>query len=317
MNVDEILNRHSLKIEATLKESKFKKVLLVKDDRQKQFILKIYLIFADNYSQKTERNFLLKIKNQKFNFLIFPQVIDYGNNYLLINCVPRIEFAKKSIAKNNWSKDNISLIVSALREFQNINLPENSFYLHQKILGPYLPAFKLAYFSNKINKKIHIPTKKIHKLIFRYIYKSPQFRKTISHRDLQISNFTFHHDYRKMSMIDFERLHVRSDPLLDILNYLITASSQIDKWTFQSDILKEYLNAIMPINGFSKGLADRVKLILLFYCCSYFLSVKNSKIKDAYLANIRFLSSDDRYQRWLDSLLQQVTDSGRREKLIS
>ena len=302
MNIDEILNRYSLTFQKRLKKTEFKEVFLLKGNYHNKYILKIYLKNVNSKSQQMEKNFLRKIKNKKFDFLIFPEILACGKNFLLTNYIHRIEYDKATIRKRKWTTDNITLIVSALKEFQNIQIPSRYFSIKQRLLDPFLPVIKLAIFIPKIKKKINISQKNIYKLIYRYLYMYPQYTKTLSHNDLQISNFTFHNDYKKMSMIDFERLHFFADPLMDVLNYLVTASYKIENWTFQSKILKEYLSFVVTKKIINRALADRIKLILLFYCCSYFLSVKNIEIKNSYFENIKFLSSDFSYNKWIDFL---------------
>jgi hypothetical protein len=302
MNFDQILKKHSLTIIEKVKKSDFKEVFLLIGNSNKKFILKVYLSKKQRTSEQIEKNFLCSIKGKKFDFLIFPEIIDYGNNYLLMNYIQRNEFTKKTIQEKEWTCENIKLIVSALQEFQSIRTPAVDFSLRNRLLGSIIPPMKLA-----LLVKRDIRTKKRSKgqithLILKYMQHCLRFRKALSHNDLQISNFTFHSDQEKMSMLDFERLHYLGDPFLDILHYLITASYKIENWSFQAEILKQYLKNENIFKNTLIGLNDRIRVILLLYSYNYFLSVKNHKIKKAYEENIKFLLSDSLYNQWVNLL---------------
>ena len=303
MKFDQILKKHSLTIVEKVKISAFKEVFILIGNSNEKFILKIYLSKKQRTSEQIEKNFLHCIKGKKFDFLIFPEIIDYGNNYLLMNYIPRNEFTKKAIQEKEWTSDHIKLVVSALQEFQRIRMPAVNFSLKNRLLGSIIPPMKLAFLVTK-DIQTATPSKiQISRLIFKYMQHCLRFRKALSHNDLQISNFTFHSNQKKMSMLDFERLHYLADPLLDILHYLISASFKIENWSFQTEILKRFLKTENYINNTIIGLHDRIRLILLLYSYNYFLSVKNHKIKKAYAENIKFLLSESLYNQWVNLLI--------------
>jgi predicted Ser/Thr protein kinase len=308
MKIDNVLKEHSLTIVEEVKKSAFKKVFLLNGNSNKKFILKVYRSEKQQKSKKIEKNFLNCIKHKKFDFLIFPEIVAYGDSFLLMNYIQRFEFNKSTIQQKEWTRDNIKLIVSALQEFQNIKVPVVNFSIEHRLLGSIIPPMKLAFLVKNDSQTTKRSQRQIFRLILKYMQHCIRFRKTLSHNDLQISNFTFHTDQKKMSMLDFERLHYLGDPFLDILHYLITASYKIEKWSFQSEILKEYINYEKKHKNSIIGLYDRIKLILLLYSYNYFLSVKNHKIKKAYSENISFLLSGSRYNQWMNLLTTEKSN---------
>jgi len=303
LTTKEILEKYSLIIEKEIKTTEFKKVLLLKDNKNNKYILKIYLVNIYREGREIEKKFLLTVKDKQFKSLIFPNIIDYGDNYLLMDYLHIYEYDKDAIINSKWSNDDIKLLISGLIEFQNIQVPSKFFSFKKRVFGFLFPPFKIITLLSD-TKLFNLTSLLILvKLIIFYILSIPFFKYTLTHHDLQRTNFTFHKMAKKIPMLDFESLYYLGDPFLDILHYLTTASYKLEDWTFQLKILREYIRAINQSGSYITLLSNKIRMILLIYNYNYYFSVRNIKLKNIFLKNVFFLLSNKNFNKWIYPIL--------------
>ena len=303
LTTKEILDKYSLNIEKEIKTTEFKKVLLLNDNKNNKYILKIYLANIYREGREIEKNFLLAVKDKKFKSLIFPNIIDYGDNYLLMDYLHIYEYDKDAIINRKWSNDDIKLFISGLIEFQDIQISSEYLSFKKKVFGFLFPPLKLITLLNNTKLFNLISLLILVKLIIFYILSIPFLKYTVTHHDLQRSNVTFHKRARKISIMDFESLYYLGDPFLDILHYLTTASYKLEDWNFQLKILREYIRTINQNGSYIPLLSNRIRIILLVYNYNYYFTVRNIKLKNIYFKNILFLLSNKNFNKWIYPIL--------------
>ncbi len=301
VNVKEITDKFSLRIEKILHSTGSKIIYYLVDKNGKRFVLKFNK--HNKTKLRTEQKFLTRIKNLPFRYVRFPQLIEYGTNHILIDYIEREHWTRETILEKKWSYNEIQLWVSGLREFQNVDMPRNHFSLKQRLMGFIYPVFRVFILLPKCRKLISFRALGvILKLTLSYSLSRFFFKNTLTHYDLQMYNYTFMNNEKKMSMIDFEMPYYGGDPLFDVLYYISIPIRKFEDWTFQIDLLKEYIKQEYEGAWHSKSLLCRMRLILLVSNLSRYLGfINDGDKKKIYSENIRILLDSKSFSRWVAS----------------
>ena len=302
VNAEEIIDKYSLSIEEILNRTNSKIVYLLVDKNGKRYVLKIYK--RNSAKLKIERQFLSRVNHIRYQFIRFPQLVDFGDNYILIDYVEREHFTRDTIVDREWSADDVKLWVSGLIEFQRIEIPSNDFSFKQRVIGIIYPVCRIPILLPKCRKSIDLKAfGVIFKMALCYSLSRPFFRNVLTHYDLQTYNYTFMKKERKMSILDFEFPYYRGDPLFDILYYVSIPIKTLEDWTFQAAILKEYIKQVIGSAWRSRSLLSRIRLILLVSNLSRYLSfINDTNKKNIYSENIKLLVNGESFNRWVSSI---------------
>lgn len=305
-NQQEILNKYCLTIDKIIKSMPDREIYLLIDKNNNKYALKIYKY--NNEALKQEIDFLTRIKNIDFTSIRFPEIVDSGYNYLLFNYIDRELIHRSTALKRRWSEDDVNLWVNGLIEFQNIEIKINLFSLKKRILGFIFPVFRMIILMPKcrdiisLNKIIIIS-----KLLVLYIICRLSFKNVPTHYDLQSYNYTFIKKEKKMSMIDFEFLYYKGDPLYDILHYITIPLQKMEDWTFQIDLLNEFLRNKYKNTRKIRSLLYRIRLILLICNLSRLLNFQNEKEKkEVYIENVSLLLNKSSFKYWISKNLKCI-----------
>jgi hypothetical protein len=256
-----ILDRHSLIVESVLQETPFGTTYLVINQDNNKFVLKIYLDKSKTRGSVVERKFLALANDREFRHLLIPRLIAHDQNYMLMEFIDREYWTRDTILERAWSKSDVRLWVSGLLEFQTIELPANWFSLRRRIYGRFYPiirAFSALKYGRRVLRMSDVA--KIAWLCVRYLAGMHDFRRALTHYDLQTYNYSLTTDRKMASMLDFEIAYYTGDPLFDLLYYNSIPVQKLEEWTYQGDLLRNYIE----ITGASpEKLENRVRLILL------------------------------------------------------
>lgn len=303
----ELLERHSLTAEKVLHAPEKKIIYLLKDKNQHKYVLKIY----DTQSQILKQNlqseikFLKRINSVDFKYIQFPRIIDNGENYLLMSYIEREHTHRSTVLNRKWSDDDIKLWVAGLVEFQNVKVLSSDFTLKKRVLGFMYPVYRMFTLipkcRNLIDWKAFLT---ISKLSLLYICTRLYFRNVLTHYDLHTYNFSFVKNERKMSMLDFEKLYYLGDFLYDILCYITIPIQKMKDWTFQTDLLNEFIKQKPEQSKHLRSLLLRIRFILLVRNFSRYLNFLNDSDKKAvYSENVKLLLNGKSYYDWVSSAL--------------
>lgn len=303
VNVKEITDKFSLRIEKILHSTGSKIIYFLVDKNGKRFVLKIHK--NNNTNLKVEQMFLSRVKHFKYRYIQFPHLIEYGNSYILIDYIEREHFTRDTILEREWSIDDIRLWVSGLIEFQNIEIASKHFSVKQRLMGIIYPVCRIFILLPKCRKLIDLKALAvIFKITLNYFISRFFLKNTLTHYDLQTYNYTFMKNERKMSMLDFELSYYRGDPLFDVLYYISIPIKTFEDWTFQTALLKEYIRQVYGGTRCSRSLLYRIRLILLVSNLSRYLSfINDTNKKNIYSENIKLLVNGESFNRWVCSIL--------------
>lgn len=301
VNAKEIIDKYSLRIENTIHSTSSKSIYFLVGENGERFVLKMYKY--DRANSEIEQKFLSAVKHRKFEYIRFPNMIAHGNNYILVDYVEREHVTRDTILERQWSPDDVRLWVSGLREFQNIDIPSHYFSVKQRYMGIIYPVCRLLLLLPKCRELINLRAwGVVFKIVLNYSMARFSFKNALTHYDLQMYNYAFMSDKRKMSMLDFELSYYRGDPLFDVLYYISIPIRKFKDWTFQIDLLKEYIKQEYEGTWHSKSLLCRIRLILLVSNLSRYLGfINDSDKKKIYSENIRILLDSKSFSRWVAS----------------
>jgi hypothetical protein len=298
----EIAEKHSLTLSAVLKDANSTSVYLATGAGGKKCVLKVYRATSKNGGNAAvERNFLAWINREKLEFLHVPRLLDYGDNYMLMEYVEREHWTRDTILERKWPDVDVKLWVKGLVEFQNMRIPKSWFSLKQRIMGFMYPAILAAILLPKCSRVIGMRDRfRLIGLAVRYGLARFHFRNKVTHYDLQTYNYSFCTDREKASLLDFELSYYMGDPLYDVLYYTSIPVQKIPSWTFQTRLINTYL-AESRERG--KHLRCRMRLILLVCNLNRYLYFRDeSDKKSVYLDNIRMLLSDGAFNTWFSEI---------------
>lgn len=303
VGLEEIIDKYSLSIEKIIHRTYSKIVYLLVNKNGKRFVLKMYK--RNSAKLKTEQQFLSRVNHVNYRYIRFPRLVEFGNNYVLVDYVEREHFTRDTIVDREWSADDVKLWVSGLIEFQRIEIPSNDFSFKQRVMGIIFPVCRILILLPKCRESIDLKAfGVIFKMALCYSLSRPFFRNVLTHYDLQTYNYTFMKNERKMSILDFELPRYRGDPLFDVLYYLSIPIMKLKDWTFQAAILTEYIKQVYGGAWDSKSLLSRIRLILLVRNLSRYLGfINDTNKKMTYSENVRLLLNGESFYGWVSSIL--------------
>ena len=145
LEVQEILEKHSLTICSVFQDTNLATVYLVINNEGKKAVLKLYHDpLKSGRSIALERNFLTRVNHEKLKYLDIPRLLDHGKNYMIMEYVEREHWTRSTILEREWSNEDIKTWVRGLIEFQNTQLSKDWFSFKRRAIGFMFPIIRLA-----------------------------------------------------------------------------------------------------------------------------------------------------------------------------
>ena len=232
-----------------------------------------------------ERDFYERHRGRAFEFIHVPRLVDSGRSHLLLEYVERESQSRDSILERSWSLDDRKLWVDGLLEFQRLRPARGLYSLRRRVTSPIYPAIDVARRCGSLSSGDGI---RAARLIAAYLYFRPSIRYVCTHFDLHTTNFAFMANERRMSMLDFRLPYYLGDPYLDVLYYLSIPAVEIEKWTFQGDLLRTFLEKVSALRGYNAGRRLRVRMLLMMSGMARATYFRDEPARrEIYLRNVR------------------------------
>ena len=296
-NIQIIFDRLRLSKVRVFRDTDNNIVLLVRDSRGKLLVFKYYKFVRPTI--QVEKQFLKFSQNIPFESLRLPQLIKTGDNFIILEFVPRHDWTRETILQYRWSDNDIKCWVAGLVEFQNIPFSCDFFNVKRKILGIYYP---LVYFFRLWRKcYVSIPLYAWPIILCwaaRYLVDAARTNRVFTHYDLQANNCALTRDKQKLSIIDFELPFYKGDQFFDIINYLMNPVCYFGRWSFQLKLWNEYVQQVIGNRNFTQG--ERIRIRFLFFVRSlqrilYFDGDESAR--EICRENMKFILSGSEFSR--------------------
>ncbi|MFZ2055757.1 MAG: hypothetical protein WAU81_16335 [Candidatus Aminicenantales bacterium] len=310
-DLSSILDQYLMRLEKTLQTTGFREVHLIADKNSKKHILKIYDLgskrarLASLFFQ-IEKYFLSSVAKLSFEHIQFPRLLGSGRNYLIIEFVEREVFTRESILDKKWSVEDTRLWVMALMEFQGIEMPGNLYPATRRLIGSLFPVVRLCQILPKCRRILSVRDFiSVFIIVLSYIMVWRSIEKKLVHYELHTSHFAPMKGKQKMSLIDFELSYYKGDPLVDILYYISIPIKRFREWSFQKELLREYVKLSFSGGVHLSELFYRIRLILLmFHIVRYFEFVDVPNYREVYFENLSILLDKKRFRQFYEDIFK-------------
>lgn len=237
-------------------------VWLLSDAQGRKLVLKRYIAAFEQFEK--ERDFLLRGGHSSLRALYLPEVIESGEDFLLLEFVPREHLTRETVSTREWTDDDIDLWVKGLLEFQQLQPNRRVFSIRHQLAGLAYPVVRMVKQLGLRGPTLSLRQKlMIARLLFSYLAMRPFFRNLCTHYDLQTYNYTFMIERRRVSMLDYEFKYYLGDPYFDILYYVTIPPVRWSEWTFQRRLLIAFFSSMKGRRKVNVGRETRIRLILL------------------------------------------------------
>ena len=250
-----------------------------------------------------ERNFYERCRSRTFRFVHVPGLVESGHSHLLLEYVDRESHSRDSILTRNWTDEDVTLWVEGLLEFQDLLPDSRLFSVPRRMASVIYPVLRILrerrLFSFALREKA-----KLGALILGYLLCRPAVRYVCTHFDLQTNNYAFMMKERRMSLLDFRFPYYLGDPYIDVLYYASIPTVPLNDWTFQSRLVRAFLERTESRRGYNTARKLRLRLILLM--CNMARAVHLSadpQRRSVYEQNVRLLLDDRAFGAFHDVIL--------------
>jgi thiamine kinase-like enzyme len=254
------LSQRSLTVLRLLQTTNSKTVELLINEKNERFVLKT--IHKISKATEIEKQFLIKTTGLKFRVLSLPQLLEYGENFLLMTFVDREHHTRNTIINREWIDSDVERFVNGLIEFQTLSINLSPWFDFKKrfmsVVYPVIKTLLSIKTGLQQNTFSFIEIIKIFQMCFIYLLFRVTFKNVITHYDLTTYNYSFS-GKDKMSMIDFELGYPKGDPVFDIIYFISIPPVLITNWTFQKKILINYMHK----QNINYALKNRIRFILM------------------------------------------------------
>jgi hypothetical protein len=297
------MDSHGLTLIRNLQDTAFKTVDLMQDAAGEQSVLKYCKTHCPSLA--LEKDVLVAVNAQSSTYLTFPKLLGYETDYLLMSFVEREDQTRDTISKRNWTRRDVEVLSSGMREFSSLPMPSSIYTLKQKVMGLAYPAFKMFLSVPKLLKRRCLSFSAVLKLAFfalRYCLHRPFIRNRTTHYDMTTLNCAFSGEDR-LSILDLELGYAGGDPFFDICYFLTIPPVALKDWTFQQQTLSHFVNGTDE-----HAVQFRMRFILSVCCVSRLLHFKNdSKEHRAYKDSIETLLNRSQFNKWWSEIVQAQT----------
>ena len=279
----------------TLQETESHRVELVRNSGGQRLVLKTYKVPSRMID--IELAVLRSLSNGQFEFLRIPELVAASDKCLVTSYVERSHYTRDTILHHAWTREDVTLFCSALREFQGQTVDQRLFTTKQRMMGVIYPVIRLALtlpaaFRTGGLGLANMPQLAL--MVVWYLIARLTFRNVLTHYDLTTLNYTFAPDHR-MSMLDFEFAYSSGDPMFDAIYYVTIPPIVMSDWTFQNEIVARQ---VCEAGG---GLLawNRARLILTVCLLSRYLFFANDRLQQSIVRdNVRNILSRSRFSAW-------------------
>lgn len=296
-NIQTILDRLRLSKVRVLQDTDMAIVLLVRDSRGKLLVFKYYKFVRP--TAQVEKKFLEFSQNLPFESLRLPQLLKAGDNFIILEFVPRHNWTRETILQYRWTNLDIKCWVAGLIEFQNIPFSCDFYNVKRRILGIYFPILHLFRLWRKCYVSIPLYSWPI--ILYwaaRNLVDAALANRVLTHYDLQTHNCALTRDKQKLSILDFELPYYKGDQFYDIIYYLSIPVCYLEKWNFQLKLWNEYVQRVIGNRNFTQGERIRIKFLFFVFSLSRFLYFENDgKAREIYRENMKFILSGCEFSR--------------------
>lgn len=296
-NIQTILDRLRLSKVRVLQDTDMTIVLMVRDSRGKLLVFKYNKIVRP--TNQVEKKFLAFSQNLTFQSLRLPQLVKTGDDFLILEFVPRHNWTRETILEYRWTDLDIKCWVAGLIEFQSIPFSCDFYNAKRKILGVYYPVFCLFRLLRKCYNEIPLYAWPV---IFcwaaRYLVHAVHTKKVLTHYDLQAHNCVLTRDGQQLSIIDFELPYYKGDQFFDLIYYLCIPVCYLRGRDFRVRLWKEYIQQLMGNRKFTNGERSRIKFLFFVFSLLRFWYFKNDgNAREIYRENMNFILIGSEFSR--------------------
>lgn len=290
----DIMKSHGLTLLRNLQDTEFKTVDLMENASGEKSVLKYCKTHCPSLA--LEKDVLVAVNAQTSHYLVFPRLLGFEPDYLLMSFVEREDQTRETISQRNWTGSDIMVLSRGLREFQNLEMPASIYTLKQKLMGPFYPTLKALLSIPTISGRRALSFFKLVKFVafaFRYILHRPFIRYGTTHYDMTTLNCAFANS-DKLSILDLELGYAGGDPLFDICYFLTIPPTGLMDWTFQRKALAHFVSETT-----GHAIKFRTRFILLVCCVTRLLHFKDGSEEQAqYAKSIDLLLNRREFDLW-------------------
>lgn len=298
----EILQRFHLSIEEIKSSKDKRRVYLVRDLKNQSLkILKINLAFPKKLER--EYQFLRAAFLLQYKTLKTPDVYAHGPSFILMEYLDCVKYSRDTILEKNWNEKEVTKFLSALREFQSIPQKPDGFSVYERLKGKQYPVMRALEMWKQITHTLTFSQiMKLILLLKKYFFSGLFFKRVTTHYDFNTFNFTNLNHSEKMTLIDFEMGAYGGDNLYDLLYYISIPTVELNQWTFQKALLKEWITDKCQDNFFVKTRIRVILSVISFQRIRRFdLEPEKAKV---YRNNLNLLLSSESFNAWYQNVCE-------------
>ncbi len=293
----DVAQTDSFPVGTVLQETDTQRVEAIGGDDGERIVRKTYRRATRSF--RIESEFLRVAGERRFQFLSLPTLLDAGDRWLTMTFVQREHQTRDSILRRDWTDANVVAFFGAVRELQQIPLPQSCFSVKQKVMGVNYPVSKLCLLHRRcLNAGILGMNDSgwLARMLLQYTSARLMTRNCTVHYDLTTLNCAFTPS-GKLSILDFEFPYFGGDPLFDVCYFVTIPPVSITHWTFQAELIGQFIQHDLR---FAKC---RVRLILTVCCLVRALFFDaSSQERQQYLRSLETLRDIGTFTHFFDQL---------------
>lgn len=214
-----------------------------------------------------------------------------------------VKYSRDTILEKNWNEKEVTKFLSALREFQSIPQKPDGFSVYERLKGKQYPVMRALEMWKQITHTLTFSQiMKLILLLKKYFFSGLFFKRVTTHYDFNTFNFTNLNHSEKMTLIDFEMGAYGGDNLYDLLYYISIPTVELNQWTFQKALLKEWITDKCQDNFFVKTRIRVILSVISFQRIRRFdLEPEKAKV---YRNNLNLLLSSESFNAWYQNVCE-------------